>query len=218
MVTTPSLVKRRKSNRAKHRSNRPVLTAFILAGGQSQRMGKDKGRLRLGSATLTGHAQAAGRAAGYRVRVIRHDLQPGQGPLGGIITAWKRSQADTLLFLSCDMPFVEPALLQQLTRQLRPMDQALFIAHGKQVGFPFLLRRDSLPIAENQLAANQRSLQALARALNARRWAPPKAWQRQLANLNTPEAFAAARTDWPQSKKRRVSVKRRLSSRASEVS
>ena len=192
--------------------------AFILAGGQSQRMGKDKGRLRLGSATLTGHVQNAGRAAGFVVRVIRQDLQPGQGPLGGVITAWKRSKADVLLFLSCDMPYVEPALLQRLTRQLKPADEAVFTAHGERVGFPFLLRRDSLTVVESQIATGQRSLQALAHALNARRWVPPQAWQRQLANLNTPEAFAVARAEWLRRKKRRVSVKRRLSSPASAVS
>jgi len=42
------------------------------------------------------------------------DAQAGRGPLGGIYTALTHSRSEFNLFLGCDMPFVEPALLHFL--------------------------------------------------------------------------------------------------------
>lgn len=55
---------------------------FILAGGLSARMGRDKARLRLRGRTLLAWVRAAARATGWPVRVIRRDLVPRCGPLG----------------------------------------------------------------------------------------------------------------------------------------
>ena len=81
-------------------------TGVILVGGKSRRMGVDKARLRLGGRTLLARVREHAAQLGFRVRVVRKDLVPPCGPLGGIYTAMKRSRADALLFLSCDMPFV----------------------------------------------------------------------------------------------------------------
>src|SRR6188768_3177380 len=85
----------------------------ILAGCRSSRMGQNKSRLRLGKRTLLGHVRATAERLRLPVRVIRKDLVPGCGPLGGIHTALKTSRKQVILFLPCDTPFVSLALLEK---------------------------------------------------------------------------------------------------------
>ena len=166
------------------------IETVILAGGLSRRMGIEKARLRLGHRTLLGHARALATAMGLPCRVLRVDRLPGLGPLGGVETVLRRAKADRILFLSCDMPFLQPDLVEQLLAVDAP---AVFAtAHGK-VGFPFCLSRKILPKVEVQLAAGQLSLQAFARKIRTRRLRVPKADWPQLDNLNTPSELAAAR-------------------------
>jgi molybdopterin-guanine dinucleotide biosynthesis protein A len=169
----------------------------ILAGGLSTRMGRDKSRLRLGSRTLIGHARHAARAVGVPVRVVRRDVVPRCGPLGGVLTALERTRADAVLFLACDMPWVSVALLRLVMRRLRAKDQAVFVGTGRGAGFPFAVRREALPRVREQLAAGDHSLQALARRLGGRRVLIPARWRAQLRNLNTPQELAQARRLWP---------------------
>ncbi len=166
------------------------IEAVILAGGQSRRMGKEKAQLRLGRRTLLGHARALAAELGLPCRVLRVDRLPGLGPLGGIETALRRAKAGRVLFLSCDMPFLKPGLVEQLLAMDAP---AAFTAARAKVGFPFCLSREILPKVEAQLAAGQLSLQAFARKIRARRMRVPKADWPQLDNLNTPAELAAAR-------------------------
>src|SRR5262245_53027899 len=67
----------------------PRFGAAILAGGRSSRMGRDKSRLRVGRRTMLTHAKQAAQALGLPVRVIRRDIVPRCGPLGGVLTALK---------------------------------------------------------------------------------------------------------------------------------
>ena len=67
---------------------------------------------------MLGHVRAAAKATGWPVRVIRRDLVERCGPLGGIYTALKTSEAAVEVFLACDMPFVSTELLRQLVAQL----------------------------------------------------------------------------------------------------
>src|SRR5216117_1095232 len=118
----------------------------ILAGGRSTRMGRNKARLPFGQRSLLEHVRAVARKAGRPVRVIRRDLVPRCGPLGGIYTALKTSRAEVELFLACDMPFVSTALLSKLVSNLGPKRDAVFATFDGTAGFPFLMRVSTLPI------------------------------------------------------------------------
>lgn len=187
------------------KSARPSLTqtpapaaweVCILAGGASSRMGRDKARLRLGSRTLLGHARATAAELGVPVRVIRRDAVPRCGPLSGVVTALQRTRAGHVLFLACDMPWVSSALLRALIGRVSPSRRAVFTRSGGRVGFPFVLGRDALPTVTGQIARKAFSLQALAQRLGAQLWTPPKRWQPQLRNLNTPQEWEQARLAW----------------------
>lgn len=158
----------------------------ILAGGRSRRMGTDKSRLRLGRRTLLGHVREAARATGWTVRVIRRDLKPGCGPVGGIHTALKTSQADIVLFLACDMPLVTTELLRSMVEKIGRR-AALFCDQHGRAGFPFVLRRNCLTKVEAALIEQSFSLQQLALRLRAGRHRPSPDHEKILTNVNTPD-------------------------------
>jgi molybdopterin-guanine dinucleotide biosynthesis protein A len=48
----------------------------------------------------------------------KKDGYPGEGPLGGVITALKHSDNDSVVVLSCDMPFITSAVISSLVNGL----------------------------------------------------------------------------------------------------
>jgi molybdopterin-guanine dinucleotide biosynthesis protein A len=65
-----------------------------------------------GSVNLIGDPDRYG-ALGYPVIA---DLYPGEGPLGGILTALRHSAADWNLIVACDMPQLDVEMLRGLIR------------------------------------------------------------------------------------------------------
>lgn len=159
-------------------------------------MGRDKARLKLAGRTFLSRVREQARALGCPVLVVRRDLVPRCGPLGGVVTAFRRSRAEVLLFLSCDAVFVTTGLLRRLLRRLRARQRAAFVHSGGRVGFPFVLRRSSLPTIERQLACGDFSLQSLARRLNAARLRLRPAEAHEGFNVNTPADLREARRRW----------------------
>lgn len=98
------------------------LSALILAGGQSSRMGTDKATLVLEGKTLLEHCVERIKVSGCeRIRISRN--QPGYlqdryqhaGPLGGIEAATQQLPAgELLLVVPVDMPLLGPELLSEL--------------------------------------------------------------------------------------------------------
>ena len=160
----------------------------ILAGGLSARMGRDKGRLRLRGKSLMQHVRGAARQAPWPLRVIRHDIVPRCGPLGGVYTALKTSRFEAVLFLACDMPFITGELIGRFLQLKGPA----FMQGAGGAGFPFLLPRNVLSVVEEQLAARRYSLQSLAERCGARKVQPTDLGH-ELFNVNTPQDWKLAR-------------------------
>jgi len=92
---------------------------FVLAGGESSRMGRDKALLELAgeplvvraaklAASVTGTPATIIGGAAYTpfgLRVVGDDL-PGVGPLGGIATVLRASVAPWNLIVACDLPYL----------------------------------------------------------------------------------------------------------------
>src|SRR5712692_9632320 len=102
-------------------------TGFVLAGGRSARMGRDKALLPYRGTTLLEHIasvvrQAAGTATIIgdpdRYRDLRHPVYPDQvpqcGPIGGIYTALRVTASDWNLVVACDMPMLSAPVLRRL--------------------------------------------------------------------------------------------------------
>lgn len=92
------------------------VAGFVLAGGRSTRMGRDKAQLPWNGATLVEHVASIVRQAVGNVTIIGKgaDLIPDCGPLGGLLTALSGTAADRALIVACDMPNLTPALLRDL--------------------------------------------------------------------------------------------------------
>ncbi len=102
-------------------------TGVVLAGGRSRRFGGvDKTRLPLGGRTLLQRAAAALAPVTSRCLIVGGtpsaglqtvpDRYPGEGPLGGILTALDAIRTSHALFLAVDLPFIPVSLLQELQR------------------------------------------------------------------------------------------------------
>jgi molybdopterin-guanine dinucleotide biosynthesis protein A len=79
-------------------------------------MGTDKATFEVeGSSMASRVVQAAHDAGAAQVFLIGG---PGEGPLGGVITSLKAATNDAVVVLSCDMPFITPAVIQSLVRGL----------------------------------------------------------------------------------------------------
>jgi len=100
----------------------PEVTAFILAGGKSTRMGVDKAFAGLDGRTLLARALQLARSVASDVRIVGNkakfarfgpvveDMFPNCGPLGGIHAALRASATDLNLVLawmcpSCQLTF-----------------------------------------------------------------------------------------------------------------
>ena len=82
------------------------LNGFILAGGQSTRMGRDKALLDWHGTPLLTYMVNLLRDATDQVQVVGRDHLPdhlpGRGPLSGIATALAASSTETNLILAVD--------------------------------------------------------------------------------------------------------------------
>ena len=107
-------------------------SGYVMAGGGSTRFGFDKARAELNGETMLARMCALlknvtgvvsvvapiGRYADSGERIVE-DHWPGEGPLGGIITALMDARAQThedtwCLIVGCDMPFLTTAWLKYL--------------------------------------------------------------------------------------------------------
>lgn len=182
----------------------------VLAGGLARRLGgEDKALLDLGEGPLLSRTLATLRPRVTGVAVIgdpeRHagfgapvhrDLRPGNGPLGGLDTALALANAPYVLLLSCDLPFVDGALLDALLAAPPEADAVVPVLRGREE--PLCARyavglRDAVTAA---LDAGQRKMIELYVGLPAARLdvealglAPAEA----LLNINSPDDLARAR-------------------------
>src|SRR5579859_2029055 len=105
--------------------------AWVLAGGQSSRMGSDKALLNLegvplilratsAAATVCNSVSLVGDPAKYSnlgFPVVADEFE-GCGPLAGIEAALRATSADWNLILACDMPRLETDILESLFASL----------------------------------------------------------------------------------------------------
>jgi len=185
------------------------VSAFVLAGGKSSRMGRDKAMLSLQGRTLLVVTEDLARTVAQDVRIVGppkkygpdaiEDLYPDRGPLGGIHAALTVTKTDLNLMLSVDTPFVAPKFLTFLVSEA--------VRGGTTVTVPFVgerfqplcavYRREFLSVAESALQAGKNKIDPLFCHTTVRRIDEAELMRlafdpRMFDNLNTPEDFARA--------------------------
>ncbi|GFO56708.1 hypothetical protein GMSM_37150 [Geomonas sp. Red276] len=148
----------------------PDVTAVILAGGQSRRMGRNKAVLPYGGVPLIERIYRQVNELCADTVVVTNtpelypflpcpkvkDLYPGMGPLAGIHAALTHSRTRYILTVACDMPWISPALFRALAREARGWD--VVIPEGDHGMEPLhaLYSRDCLPAIEAMLQQERR--------------------------------------------------------------
>lgn len=182
----------------------PPLWGLVLAGGESRRMGSDKGQLAYAGEPQAIRAWCMLDAICLRAFV---SVRPGQaeaepysqlpyivdedraakGPAAGLLAAWARFEGMAWLALATDMPFVDAALLRELVDERNP--GAIATAFRGRDGKPEPLCAIWEPHAHDALISRartgNRSLRGLLEASRIRCVEPPDA--SKLASVNTPE-------------------------------
>jgi molybdenum cofactor guanylyltransferase len=121
------------------------LAGFVLVGGRSLRMGRDKARLPLESHLLVEDIAAKIRVFTRNVALIGEkqrycdlpfecfdDLRPGQGPLAGIETALAMGRGEWNLIVACDMPNLRTEWLEGLIRKSRQDRSDCFVVKDRK--------------------------------------------------------------------------------------
>lgn len=104
------------------------VTAAVMAGGKSSRMGTDKSFVPLLGKPLIEHVLERVSGLGNETIVITNsperygylnlplfgDVHPGNGPLGGLHTALSQAEHPHVLVVACDMPWLSRPLLKHM--------------------------------------------------------------------------------------------------------
>lgn len=182
----------------------------VFCGGQSRRMGRDKGGIELEGEPLV--ARAAARLAQVAEEVVlasgatpRHAelgrdcvLDEGRdlGPLAGLAAALghaERHLKERVLVLACDMPDVPAALLARLLERARRTDAEVCLPSGPEGDEPLcaVVHVRARPAVRAALARGARRMDSFHAGLRVERLALAPEELATLANLNTPEDLAA---------------------------
>ena len=193
----------------KHYAN---VAAFVLAGGASTRMGRDKALLELGGAPMIARtARLAGehvasvtvvgppeRYASLGLGVVA-DRWSGTGPLGGIATALCASSSEWNLILGCDLPCLTAKWIDWLIAWARESSAQAAVPESERGLEPLaaMYRKDCDPAFT---AALDRGVRRISEALQeivfervtADQWREIEPADNLFQNVNTPEDFAEA--------------------------
>jgi molybdenum cofactor guanylyltransferase len=189
------------------------MSAFVLAGGRSSRMGADKALLELQGETLLARTMECARSVATDVGIVGsasrfgaygpvvEDVFKDCGPLGGIHAALLASRSKQTLILAVDLPGLTPDFLRyvaSVTSQ-EPSAQAVVPEYaGRWHPLCAVYRRDFAEAAEAALKQHRFRIDALFELAPTR-----KITQAELEaagfdasifrNLNTMAEFEAAR-------------------------
>ena len=142
------------------------VTGYVLAGGRSSRMGRDKATLDLSGRTLIERSVEKLRDVAERVCIVGRrpelagvagvvpDLREGCGPLAGVEAALEDVRTEWALLMAVDMPFVPRGLLRWMCEGAMQREKtrvALFSIEGRPQPALVLLHRDVAPSVRDAL-------------------------------------------------------------------
>jgi len=166
-----------------------IVAVHILSGGKSSRMGRNKASLPIHLDTFSSRLQKTFTNAGFFIQETRPDIVPGRGPISGIHTALKNSTCNTNVFLACDMPVVDPGFVRRMQEIAGDYD-AIWTCQDRMVGFPFILRHNSLAQIEEWMRVEKTfSLQEVSKKFRSLLVFPNEKEKPGLLNINTPEDY-----------------------------
>jgi molybdopterin-guanine dinucleotide biosynthesis protein A len=187
------------------------LSAYILAGGKSTRMGTDKAFVLLDGRTLLSRILDLARQLTSNVHIIGdpakfapfaptlEDIIPGCGPLGGIHAALRSSRTDLNVILAVDIPFVSLALLDYIISRAKRSNANVTLPRAAGGFQPLcaVYRLSFADAAENALRGGHYKIDTLfkpasTQVIEEAELEASGFSSRIFRNLNTPEELAEA--------------------------
>jgi molybdopterin-guanine dinucleotide biosynthesis protein A len=194
-------------------ATRADVTAFVLAGGKSSRMGSDKAFLRIGDETLLANAMKVAGVVAKEVRIVGdtakfaafgqvlEDVYRDRGPLGGIHGALSSSMTQLNLMLAVDLPFVIAKFLEYLLLRARESGAMVTLPRTDGGLQPLcgVYRRGFADVAERSLRDGKNKIDPLFKRVETCVIAEDELLRagfsvEMFRNLNTPEEFERARS------------------------
>ncbi len=188
------------------------VSAVVLAGGQSRRMGSDKALIEFRGKPVIAHVidtlreltgdvvVVSNRSASYHslgARIVP-DYEPPCGPLGGIAAGLQAVKHELAIVVACDMPFLSAPLLRYLLAAAPDYD-AVVPQTGEEFEPLHAVYRLACraPIEQHLQRGDRRVISFFAdvrlRAVPEAEWRAYDPEGRSLINLNTPADLDAAR-------------------------
>ena len=176
------------------------VSAIVLCGGESSRMGFDKAfikiegrtlverqvvllRRRFGKIILVTNSPGSYKSRS-RVKVVT-DIVRGFGPLGGLYTGLSNSGSEYNLVAACDMPFINLDLAAYMAGSVKEGFQAVVPYYRKRYQPLFAVySRDCLGKIRQALAGNKLKLAALLSEFKVR-----KVLKKELVKFGDPDVF-----------------------------
>ncbi len=186
------------------------VSAAIMAGGKSRRMGQDKAWIELDGEPLIARVAAALAEVADEVIVVANhpryeslglrvvpDRYPAGGALGGIATGVGAATHDTVLVAACDMPFLSADVWRAILAHAGEADVVIPRIGGEYETLHALYTKACLPhmaraIAENRLRVISFFDQVRVLPLEEPELRAVDPTLRAFTNVNTPEELASA--------------------------
>jgi len=200
--------------------NRINATGFILVGGASSRLGRDKALAEIAGKRTVDRMAEALRAVMLGSTLVGDptkygnlgmkclpDLWPGEGPLGGILTALRYTASLSSLetsaynvIVSCDMPFLSGSWLEELLSRAFN-SEAQVVVPQSAIGLEPLCavwRTDALSVVQREFDLGVRKVteamkQLQMEVLDETVWKRFDTENRLFWNMNTPADYEEAR-------------------------
>lgn len=189
-----------------------LCSGAILAGGKSTRMGTNKALLAIKGQPLIARVASVLSSSHHLGEVLLitntpsdhaflqmpmyEDVQKGLGPLGGIHTALHYATCSRVLIVACDLPFITAELVNYLCANCRSGEIFALESTRRIEPLCAVYAKSCLPVIERQIREGRYKVLDLYSLVDARTVrldaALPFYRPNLLANVNTPEEFAAA--------------------------
>jgi molybdenum cofactor guanylyltransferase len=151
-----------------------VISAIILCGGRSSRMGRDKASLTIDGETFLDRAVRIGYELADEVLVVSRAAQavpPGVravndpvedlGPLAGIAEGLAASRTDLNVVIACDMPSIRPQVLRRLIESIGDHDACVALVDGHPSVLCAVYRSRVAAVARQLLDSGERRVTSL---------------------------------------------------------
>lgn len=174
--------------------------AIILAGGKSSRMGSDKGLMVWNGKPMIAHVIHATQKITSDILVVTNneeytqfglpvfpDEQTDKGPLAGLLSGLRKTKYEYNLVLSCDIPGIQPEVLNYLFASCSGYDITLLRVKDDVHPLIGVYRTTCIPIIESQLQNGQLRLKDLFKLVQTQILSGEQFDQQNFRNLNSPE-------------------------------